>query len=342
MSVIDQQLDSPQASFTDIKTILMPIEKDMRQLDEVITQSLRSDVALINQISQYLIQAGGKRIRPALAFLIVGAIKNPSLVLHRHEIAAVVEFIHTATLLHDDVVDGSDLRRGRKTANAVFGNSASVLVGDFLYSRAFQMMVVPGELKIMEILSTATNIIAEGEVLQLLNLNDPDVTELRYRQVVQYKTAKLFEAAAQLGAVLAKGDESQYKAAGEFGSSLGIAFQIMDDWLDYASDAQTMGKNAGDDLREGKPTLPLIYLLNQGTAAQKQMVQRAIEQSDDLDEDFYQTVLNEVRSSGALSYTLSQAKLEVEKAKACLSAFEENEFTQSLRDLCDYSIARSF
>ena len=342
MSVIDQQLDSPKASLMDIKTILMPIEKDMLTLDEVIEKSLRSDVALINQISQYLIQAGGKRIRPALVFLIVGAIKNPSLVLHRHEIAAVVEFIHTATLLHDDVVDGSDLRRGRKTANAVFGNSASVLVGDFLYSRAFQMMVVPGQLKIMEILSTATNVIAEGEVLQLLNLNDPDVTELRYRQVIQYKTAKLFEAAAQLGSVLANGNEAQYAAAAEFGASLGIAFQIMDDWLDYASDAQTMGKNAGDDLREGKPTLPLIYLLNHGTLAQQQMVQLAIEQSDELDEDFYQSVLHEVRSSGALSYTLNQAKIEIEKAKACLSAFEENMFTQSLRALCDYSIARSF
>ncbi len=342
MSVIDQQLDSPKASLMDIKTILMPIEKDMLTLDEVIEKSLRSDVALINQISQYLIQAGGKRIRPALVFLIVGAIKNPSLVLHCHEIAAVVEFIHTATLLHDDVVDGSDLRRGRKTANAVFGNSASVLVGDFLYSRAFQMMVVPGQLKIMEILSTATNVIAEGEVLQLLNLNDPDVTELRYRQVIQYKTAKLFEAAAQLGSVLANGNQAQYAAAAEFGASLGIAFQIMDDWLDYASDAQTMGKNAGDDLREGKPTLPLIYLLNHGTLAQQRMVQLAIEQSDELDEDFYQSVLHEVRSSGALSYTLNQAKIEIKKAKACLSAFEENMFTQSLRALCDYSIARSF
>jgi len=342
MSVIDQQLDSPKTSLMDIKTILMPIQKDMRTLDEVIEKSLRSDVALINQISQYLIQAGGKRIRPALVFLIVGAIKNPSLVLHRHEIAAVVEFIHTATLLHDDVVDGSDLRRGRKTANAVFGNSASVLVGDFLYSRAFQMMVVPGQLKIMEILSTATNVIAEGEVLQLLNLNDPDVTELRYRQVVQYKTAKLFEASAQLGSVLANGNDAQYQAAAEFGSCLGIAFQIMDDWLDYASDAESMGKNAGDDLREGKPTLPLIYLINHGTVAQQQMVQLAIEQSEDLDEDFYQTVLNEVRTSGALAYTLDQAKIEIEKAKACLSAFEENEFTKSLRALCDYSIARSF
>ncbi|SMC58331.1 polyprenyl synthetase family protein [Polynucleobacter kasalickyi] len=342
MSAIDQQLEPPTSSVIDIKSILTPIQADMRKLDEVIEQSLRSDVALINQISQYLIQAGGKRIRPALTFLIAGAIREPSEVQHRHEIAAVVEFIHTATLLHDDVVDDSDLRRGRKTANAVFGNSASVLVGDFLYSRAFQMMVVPGQLKIMEILSTATNIIAEGEVLQLLNLNDPDVTEDRYRQVIMYKTAKLFEAATQLGAVLAKGTEGQYAAAAQFGSSLGIAFQIMDDWLDYASDAETMGKNAGDDLREGKPTLPLIYLLHHGNAQQKKLVQQAIEQSDELSEDFYQTVLNEVRNSSALAYTLEQAKMEAEKAKSCLSAFEDNAFTASLRALCDYSIARSF
>ncbi len=342
MSVIEQPIEPSTTRPVDIKSILVPIQAEMHKLDAVIEHSLRSDVALINQISQYLIQAGGKRIRPALTFLIAGAIKDVALVEHRHEIAAVVEFIHTATLLHDDVVDDSDLRRGRKTANAVFGNSASVLVGDFLYSRAFQMMVVPGQLKIMEILSTATNIIAEGEVLQLLNLNDPDITEARYRQVIMYKTAKLFEAATQLGAVLAKGNAEQYAAAAQYGSSLGIAFQIMDDWLDYASDAESMGKNAGDDLREGKPTLPLIYLLNHGNAKQKMLVQQAIEQSDALDEDFYQTVLHEVRNSSAMSYTLEQAKLESEKAKSCLSVFEDNACTESLRALCDYSIARSY
>jgi octaprenyl-diphosphate synthase len=220
--------------------------------------------------------------------------------------------------------------------------AASVLVGDFLYSRAFQMMVKPGELKIMEILSSATNVIAEGEVLQLLNLNDPDVTESRYRQVILYKTAKLFEAAAQLGAVLAKGSKAQYLAAEQFGSSLGVAFQMMDDWLDYASDAESMGKNAGDDLREGKPTLPLIYLLNHGNKEQKRMVQLAIEQAEELDETFYQKVLLEVRQSNALEYTLEQAKIEVGKAKSCLAVFEPNSFTQSLSQLCDYSIKRSF
>ena len=341
MMTITTESAEKGSDLSDIHSAFMPIQEDMRLLDGVIVQSLKSDVALIDQIAQYLVQAGGKRIRPALLFLIAGAIQKPSLVPHRHIIAAVVEFIHTATLLHDDVVDESDLRRGRKTANAVFGNAASVLVGDFLYSRAFQMMLKPGQLRIMEILSSATNVIAEGEVLQLLNLNDPNVTEERYRQVILFKTAKLFEASAELGAVLAKGTLEQQKAAAEFGSSLGVAFQIMDDWLDYASDAQTMGKNVGDDLREGKPTLPLIYLLNHGTHAQKLMVQQAIEQNDVLDEAFYDQVLTEVRNSHALQYTLDQAELEIQRARNCLNAFEANPFTDSLRKLCDYSISRT-
>lgn len=325
----------------DTQSIFAPILADMRQLDTVIAESLRSDVALINQISQYLIQAGGKRIRPALLFLIAGAIREPSSTDHRHSIAAVVEFIHTATLLHDDVVDESDLRRGRQTANAVFGNAASVLVGDFLYSRAFQMMVVPGQMKIMEILSSATNIIAEGEVLQLLNLHDPDVTQDRYLQVIEYKTAKLFEASAELGAVLAQGNSAQLQAAAKFGAYLGTAFQMMDDYLDYASSASAMGKNTGHDLREGKPTLPLIYLLHHGTSVQKMLVQKAIEKNDPLDEDFYQKVLDEVRGSNALAYTLEQAQLVINKAKSCLQVFHDNVHTQSLYQLCDYSLARS-
>ena len=223
--------DAAQAVVS-LSNILHPIDADMKTLDQVIKKSLSSDVALINQISQYLIEAGGKRIRPALLFLISNALSNNKPVLYRHEIAAVLEFIHTATLLHDDVVDESDLRRGRKTANAVFGNAASVLVGDFLYSRAFQMMVVPGELRIMEILSSATNIIAEGEVLQLLNLNDPLVSEDRYNKVILYKTAKLFEASAELGAVLAKASPAHTLAAAEFGQHIGVVFQLIDDWLD--------------------------------------------------------------------------------------------------------------
>ena len=325
-----------------LSTILHPIDADMKELDRVIKNSLSSDVALINQISQYLIEAGGKRIRPALLFLISNALSNQQTVPHRHEIAAVLEFIHTATLLHDDVVDESDLRRGRKTANAVFGNAASVLVGDFLYSRAFQMMVVPGELKIMEILSSATNIIAEGEVLQLLNLNDPLVSEERYYKVILYKTAKLFEASAELGAVLAKANVSQTQAAAEFGRHIGVVFQLIDDWLDYAAQSSVLGKNAGDDLREGKPTLPLIYLLNEGTANQKEMAARAIEQIEDCDDEFFNEVLHAVKTSGALEYTLSQAHLKAEQAKACLANFPDNPNTQALYQICDYSLSRSF
>jgi octaprenyl-diphosphate synthase len=325
-----------------LSTILNPIDADMKALDSVIKTSLSSDVALINQISQYLIEAGGKRIRPALLFLISNALSNQQIVPHRHEIAAVLEFIHTATLLHDDVVDESDLRRGRKTANAVFGNAASVLVGDFLYSRAFQMMVVPGELKIMEILSSATNVIAEGEVLQLLNLNDPLVSEERYYKVILYKTAKLFEASAELGAVLAKANVSQTQAAAEFGRHIGVVFQLVDDWLDYAAQSSILGKNAGDDLREGKPTLPLIYLLNEGTAHQKEMAARAIEQIEDFDDEFFNEVLQAVKMSGALEYTLSQAHIKAELAKACLAHFPDNAYTQALYQICDYSLSRSF
>jgi octaprenyl-diphosphate synthase len=325
-----------------LSSILHPIDADMKELDRVIKTSLSSDVALINQISQYLIEAGGKRIRPALLFLISNALSNQKTVAHRHEIAAVLEFIHTATLLHDDVVDESDLRRGRKTANAVFGNAASVLVGDFLYSRAFQMMVVPGELKIMEILSNATNVIAEGEVLQLLNLNDPLVTEDRYYKVILYKTAKLFEASAELGAVLAKANVTQTSAAAEFGQHIGVVFQLVDDWLDYAAQSSVLGKNAGDDLREGKPTLPLIYLLNEGTTSQKEMAARAIEQIEDCDDDFFNDVLQAVKTSGALEYTISQAHVKAEQAKACLTHFPDNANTQALYQICDYSLLRSF
>jgi octaprenyl-diphosphate synthase len=323
-------------------TIIDPIRLDMQELDQVIKQRLSSDVALINQISQYLIEAGGKRVRPALLFLISNALGNGSPVPFRHEIAAVLEFIHTATLLHDDVVDESDLRRGRKTANAVFGNAASVLVGDFLYSRAFQMMVIPGELKIMEILSSATNIISEGEVLQLLNLNDPLVNEEKYFKVILYKTAKLFEASAELGAVLAKANPAQTKAAAEFGQHIGVIFQLIDDWLDYAATSAAMGKNAGDDLREGKPTLPLIYLLSHGNSLQKEMATRAIEKIEELDDDFYASVMREVKTSGALDYTIHQAEAVAEKARLCLSEFPDNASTQSLFQLCDYSLSRSF
>ena len=333
--------DAAQAVVS-LSNILHPIDADMKTLDQVIKKSLSSDVALINQISQYLIEAGGKRIRPALLFLISNSLSNNKPVLYRHEIAAVLEFIHTATLLHDDVVDESDLRRGRKTANAVFGNAASVLVGDFLYSRAFQMMVIPGELRIMEILSSATNIIAEGEVLQLLNLNDPLVSEDRYNKVILYKTAKLFEASAELGAVLAHASPANTLAAAEFGQHIGVVFQLIDDWLDYAASSAVLGKNAGDDLREGKPTLPLIYLLNEGSEVQKAMAARAIEQIDECDEEFFQEVMQAVKTSGALDYTIAQAESKAAQAKNCLAGFSDNPSTQALYQLCDYSLSRSF
>ena len=324
-----------------LKDILAPIATDMGTLDTVIRERLASQVVLIDQISNYIIQAGGKRIRPALLFLIANALSAGKKTPHTHELAAVVEFIHTATLLHDDVVDESDLRRGRKTANAVFGNAASVLVGDFLYSRAFQMMITPGELKVMQILSDATNMIAEGEVLQLLNMHDADVDESRYLQVIQFKTAKLFEASTELGALIAGGSEQQIKAAANYGQHLGIAFQIMDDWLDYTADAAQMGKNAGDDLREGKPTLPLIYLLNHGTAAQKKLAKYAIEREEELTEEFFNEVFNEIKISGALDYTLEFAHKEAEKARLCILDFPETIAKQSLIDLCAYSLQRT-
>ena len=243
----------------DLAPILAPIAPDLKALDEVIKRRLASEVALIDQISSYIIQAGGKRIRPTLLLLTAKALAHGQDTPHTLEIAAVVEFIHTATLLHDDVVDESTLRRGRETANAAFGNAASVLVGDFLYSRAFQMMVTPNDLRIMEILSDATNTIAEGEVLQLLNMNDPEVSESSYLQVIRYKTAKLFEASAELGALLARSSEIDRELAAAFGRHIGTAFQLMDDMLDYTANAAQMGKNAGDDLREGKP-LSLIHI----------------------------------------------------------------------------------
>lgn len=326
---------------TNLKTILSPISADMQSLNEVIRDRLSSEVALINQISGYIIEAGGKRIRPALLLLTAQAIANGKPLAHHLEMAAVVEFIHTATLLHDDVVDESDLRRGRATANAAFGNAASVLVGDFLYSRAFQMMVAPNELKIMQILADATNTIAEGEVLQLMNMHDPDVNEERYLQVIHYKTGKLFEASSALGALLAKSTAEQYAAAEAYGRHIGTAFQLIDDILDYTADATQMGKNAGDDLREGKPTLPLIYLLDHGTETQKKLIRGAIEQAEELPEDLFQQVYQAIMESDALAYTQAAAEREARLAQEALKCFPMNEATQSLLDLCDYSLKRS-
>ncbi len=315
--------------------LLAPIVDDMEQVNRVIRHSLSSNVLLINQIAEYIIGAGGKRLRPALLLLVAGALGDGS--SHRHTLAAVVEFIHTATLLHDDVVDESELRRGRKTANALFGNAASVLVGDYLYSRSFEMMVGVGKMRVMEILSEATTIISEGEVLQLLNMHDADVDESRYMQVIRYKTAKLFEASARLGAVLAGADASTEAAAAEYGRRIGTAFQIMDDWLDYAGTAESMGKNAGDDLREGKPTLPLIHLLEHGTPEQQALAREAIEQGGT---DRFETIFEAITRSGALDHTLECARQEAQAAAGAIFSFPSSIFKNSLLELCSYSTTR--
>jgi octaprenyl-diphosphate synthase len=328
-------MSSTATSSPNAATLLAPIAEDMLQVNRVIRQRLASEVMLINQISEYIIGAGGKRLRPALLLLVAGALGDTT--GHRHELAAVIEFIHTATLLHDDVVDESDLRRGRKTANALFGNAASVLVGDFLYSRSFEMMVGVGKMRVMEILSVATNVISEGEVLQLLNMHDPDVDEARYMQVIRYKTAKLFEAAAQLGAVLSGSDAKTEAAAAEFGRRIGTAFQIMDDWLDYTGTAESMGKNAGDDLREGKPTLPLIYLMERGTAEQAALAREAIEQGST---DKFDTIFEAITKSGALDHTLKCARQEAQAAANAISSFPDSIYKENLLELCSYSTAR--
>ncbi|CAM3695346.1 polyprenyl synthetase family protein [Polynucleobacter arcticus] len=324
----------------ELSQILAPIALDFKALDEVIRLRLASKVALIDQISTYIIQAGGKRVRPALLLLISKALANGQETPHARELAAVVEFIHTATLLHDDVVDESTLRRGRETANAAFGNAASVLVGDFLYSRAFQMMVGPNDLRVMEILSDATNTIAEGEVLQLLNMNDPEVDEESYLRVIRYKTAKLFEASTELGAILAGANSALREQSAAFGRHIGTAFQLMDDLLDYTADASQMGKNAGDDLREGKPTLPLIYLLENGSTEERLLVRAAIEQNQDLPDDVFLQILSAVQSSGALDYTQAAAQREILLALECLKDFPQNEATAALHALCQYSLSR--
>jgi octaprenyl-diphosphate synthase len=324
----------------ELSQILAPIALDFKALDGVIRLRLASKVALIDQISGYIIQAGGKRVRPALLLLVAKALANGKETPHTLEMAAVVEFIHTATLLHDDVVDESTLRRGRETANAAFGNAASVLVGDFLYSRAFQMMVAPNDLRVMQILSDATNTIAEGEVLQLLNMHDPEVNEESYLQVIRYKTAKLFEASSELGAILAKASDAEREQAAAFGRHIGTAFQLMDDLLDYTASAAQMGKNAGDDLREGKPTLPLIYLLENGSAQERLLVRAAIEQNQDLPEDIFEQILLAVQNSGALNFTQAAAQHEAKLALDCIAAFPKNEATDALLALCDYSITR--
>jgi octaprenyl-diphosphate synthase len=321
---------APQNNITDF------IAPDMAAVNQVIRLQLHSEVPLVNQIAEYIISAGGKRIRPVLVLLVANAYQYQG--THHHELAAIVEFIHTATLLHDDVVDESSMRRGRQTANALFGNAASVLVGDFLYSRAFQMMVSINSMQVMQILADATNVIAEGEVLQLLNMHDPDVTEERYLQVIRSKTAKLFEAAAQIGALIAGANAEQIEAAAEYGRSLGTAFQLIDDVLDYSGNAEETGKNVGDDLREGKPTLPLIYLMKNGTDAQKNLVRSCIEHGD---ESQFDAILAAITQSGALEYTKDEAHKAATRAANSVAALEESPYRQALLDLARFAVGRN-
>lgn len=288
---------------------LSVISADMREVDAVITHRLTSGVPLVGQVSRYIIGAGGKRLRPALLLLTCGALGYQE--AQRFNLAAVVEFIHTATLLHDDVVDGSSLRRGNATANETFGNPASVLVGDFLYSRAFQMMVDAKDLRIMEVLADATNVIAEGEVLQLMNMHDATLDSAGYLHVIRSKTAKLFEASARVGAILAGAPPALEQACADYGQALGTAFQVIDDVLDYAGDSEKMGKNLGDDLREGKTTLPLICAMQRGTAEQKALISGAIETGA---VDLLDQIVAIVRETGALAYSRDAAAAEARRA----------------------------
>ncbi|MFZ6801831.1 octaprenyl diphosphate synthase [Undibacterium sp. Di24W] len=308
----------------------------MDAVNLVIRQQLHSDVALVSQISEYIINAGGKRIRPVLVLLMANAYGYQG--QYHYDLAAIVEFIHTATLLHDDVVDESSMRRGRQTANALFGNAASVLVGDFLYSRAFQMMVSINSMQIMQILADATNVIAEGEVLQLLNMHDPDVTEERYLEVIRCKTAKLFEAAAEIGALISGANPTQIVAAGEYGRSLGTAFQLIDDVLDYSGVAEEIGKNVGDDLREGKPTLPLIYLMKNGSSEEKALVKACIEEGD---ESKFDAILTAITQSGALAYTKGEADKAAARAAQVIHDLPDSVYKQALIDLAFLAVNRN-
>jgi octaprenyl-diphosphate synthase len=322
-------------SLTPISALAL-VASDMDEVDDIIAARLTSDVALVKQISQYIIGAGGKRIRPTLVLLFSKALgfTGPE----RLEMAATVEFIHTATLLHDDVVDESDLRRGRKTANALHGNAASVLVGDFLYSRAFQMMVSVKNLRVLDVLADATNVIAEGEVLQLMNMHDPDLDVSDYLRVIRFKTAKLFEASARIGAVLAGVSPEIEEACASYGRCLGTAFQLVDDLLDYEGATAELGKNVGDDLREGKPTLPLLIAMQRGTPEQRQLIRHAIEHGEN---ELLSPIVEIVRSTGALEATREVARAESEKARCCLMALEDSGYRQALLDLCARSVDRS-
>lgn len=318
------------------KTLQTLIKNDLDNVNQVIRQELYSEVVLIRQIAEYIINSGGKRLRPILLLLVANALNYQG--NQHYALAAVIEFIHTATLLHDDVVDESDLRRSKPTANAVFGNAASVLVGDFLYSRSFQMMVKTNNMAVMKVLSQATNIISEGEVLQLLNCHNADVDEERYMKVIHYKTAKLFQASAEIAAILGTQDSAIIKAFADYGMYLGTAFQLIDDVLDYSGDEDETGKHLGDDLAEGKPTLPLIYVMQNGTPEQANIVKNAIENGG---RKVFAQVLEVIKNSNALEFTRQQAIKEAQLAKNAIMDLQLNEqYKIALLNLADFSVER--
>ncbi len=328
----------PGGQLLGLGTIYSLIEGEMRSVDAVIRQRLHSEVPLVSQVGNYIVASGGKRIRPALLLLSARAVGYRG--ERHHELAAVIEFIHTATLLHDDVVDESSLRRGKKTANAEFGNAASVLVGDFLYSRAFQMMVSVGSMRVMEVLAEATNIIAEGEVLQLMNCRNADIGVDDYLRVIRYKTAKLFEASARLGAILGEGSRAIEEALAAYGKHLGTAFQIIDDVLDYSGDEGELGKSPGNDLAEGKPTLPLIYVMQQGRPEQAALVRAALENSGG---GSFAPIMAAVRESGALDAAREIARREAGLAKQAIAdMLPDTQHRTALLELADFAVARQF
>jgi octaprenyl-diphosphate synthase len=321
-------------SLEDLKKLT---DGDMLRVNQVISDDLASEVVLINQLSQHIILSGGKRLRPMLVILAARACDYQG--DEDALLAAVVEFIHTATLLHDDVVDDSDMRRGKQTASTIWGNEAAVLVGDYLYSRAFQMMVRAHSMTIMDLLANTTNIIAQGEVLQLLNIHDPDTSEQKYHEVIYAKTACLFEAAARIGAMLGQVSSEQEQALQAYGKHLGIAFQLIDDALDYSAKSEELGKNVGDDLAEGKPTLPLIRAMEVGNDAQRQLVREAIESGriESLDE-----IRQVIEDTGALQYTIEMAQSEAAAAKQAISGLDDSEYRRAMMFLADYAVERSY
>ncbi|HHQ13542.1 MAG TPA: octaprenyl diphosphate synthase [Chromatiales bacterium] len=330
-------LVQPELPPFDLEAIRDQLNDDWPAVDREIRRQLHSDVALVNSVAHYIINSGGKRLRPLLVLLSARACGYTG---DKHiTAAAIVEFIHTATLLHDDVVDASDLRRGQDTANSVFGNEASVLVGDFLYSRSFQMMVEVGQMRIMDVLADATNTIAEGEVLQLMNCNDPDTTEERYFDVIYRKTAKLFEAGVLIGAILADQSRAVENAFISYGRELGLAFQLVDDALDYDASREQLGKNIGDDLAEGKPTLPLIHALRCGSPAEQVLIRRAIETGG---RERIDDILAAIGSSGALAYTMTQARQASERAVQALHKVPDSAFKDALLQLAQFATERRF